>query len=416
MSGIPGTSTTTDTSNIPAAGRDAIQGDGIIHEIQWSDALPWWLLFRAAGAAFSSAVILLAALGALAVWGGWSIADRLGIPAAGEVFMEVVEPAGLAGKEAGSEAQAGPLPRATSGGFLPLKSLPSIVAFTRPLPQPAADLLRLVAVPFNPAAGLSQMLGALARIGWFVAVWSIFGTAIARHVALRLAGEEVPGFTASLWYGSQKWLSAFNSVAFVLLGIVALSIPGALLGLLMRTDIGLAIAGVVWPLVLLGSIVLAILAVGVVAGWPLMVGGVGVERGDSFQAISTAFSYLYQRPLHYIFYLLVALVVALPTLAAAELFATATTNLALWATSLGMGHARTAEVLAGLETARSGGGGPVGIAALGFWSRVVGAIVGSFGWGYFWAIATAAYLLLRRDVDGTELDEVVVEQLPGESG
>jgi hypothetical protein len=58
----------------------------------------------------------------------------------------------------------------------------------------------------------------------------------------------------------------------------------------------------------------------------------------------------------------------------------------------------------------------VGIAALGFWSRVVGAIVGSFGWGYFWSIATAAYLLLRRDVDGTELDEVVVEQLPGESG
>ena len=178
----------------------------------------------------------------------------------------------------------------------------------------------------------------------------------------------------------------------------------------------MAIAGVVWPLVLIGSIVLAILAVGVVAGWPLMVGGVGVERGDSFQAISTAFSYLYQRPLHYIFYLLVALAVALPTLAAAELFATAATNLALWATSLGMGHARTAEVLAGLETAGSGGGGPLGIQALGFWSRVVGAIVGSFGWGYFWAIATAAYLLLRRDVDGTELDEVVVEQLPGESG
>jgi len=406
MSGIPGTST--DTSNIPAAGRDAIQGDGIIHEIQWSDALPWWLLFRAAGAAFSSAVILLAALGALAVWGGWSLADRLGIPA----VVEVVEPAGLAAKE----AAAGALPRATSVGLLPLTNLSPIVPFTRSLPQPAADLLRLVAVPFSPAAGLSQMLGALARIGWFVAVWSIFGTAIARHVALRLAGEEVPGFTASLWYGSQKWLSAFNAAAFVLLGIVALSLPGALLGLLMRTDIGLAIAGVVWPLVLIGSIVLAILAIGVVAGWPLMVGGVGVERGDSFQAISTAFSYLYQRPLHYIFYLLVALVVALPTLAAAELFATATTNLALWATSLGMGHARTAEVLAGLETAGQGGGGPLGIAALGFWSRVVGAIVGSFGWGYFWAIATAAYLLLRGDVDGTELDEVVVEQLPGESG
>ena len=184
----------------------------------------------------------------------------------------------------------------------------------------------------------------------------------------------------------------------------------------MRTDIGLAIAGVVWPVVLLGGVVLAILAIGAAAGWPLMVGGVGVERGDSFQAISTAFSYLYQRPLHYAFYLLVAVVVALPTLAAAELFATAAANLSLWAASLGMGHARTAEVLAGLETVGPGGGGSFGITALGFWSRVVGAIVGSFGWGYFWAIATAAYLLLRKDVDGTELDEVVVEELPGEAG
>jgi hypothetical protein len=409
MSGIPGTATATDTSNIPAAGRGPIQGDGIIHEIQWSDALPWWLLFRAAGAAFSFPVILLAALGALAVWGGWSLADRIGIPAA----VAGVERADLAADEGTPGAPAAARP--TSG-------LPTAV-LTRPLttihsalPQPAADLFRLVAVPFNPAAKVGLMAGALARIAWFVAVWSIFGTAIARHVALTLAGEEVPGLTGALWFGSKKWLSAFNSVAFVLLGIVALSIPGAVLGLLMRTDIGLAIAGVVWPLVLIGAIVLAILAVGVAAGWPLMVGGVGVERGDSFQAISTAFSYLYQRPLHYIFYLLVALLVALPALAAAELFATAAANLALWATSLGMGHARTAEVLAGLETVGHGGDGAFGIRALGFWSRVLGAIVGSFGWGYFWAISTAAYLLLRRDVDGTELDEVVVEELPGEAG
>ena len=344
------------------------------------------------------------------MWGGWSLADRLGIPAA----VERIEPADLAGQKGGSEAPRGGAIQTPLASVLTTTGLAQMVPFN--LPRAAAELVGLVSVPFNPAATLSRMIGALARIGWFIAVWSIFGTAIARHVALKLAGEEVPGFTQSLWYGTQKWLSAFNSVAFVLLGIVALSLPGALLGLLMRTDIGLAIAGVVWPVVLLGGVVLAILAIGAVAGWPLMVGGVGVERGDSFQAISTAFSYLYQRPLHYAFYLLVAVVVALPTLAAAELFASAAANLSLWAASLGMGHARTAEVLAGLETVGHGGGGSFGITALGFWSRVVGAIVGSFGWGYFWAIATAAYLLLRKDVDGTELDEVVVEELPGEAG
>ena len=201
---------------------------------------------------------------------------------------------------------------------------------------------------------------------------------------------------------------------FVLFGIVALSIPGALLGLAMRTEWGLAFAGVVWPLVLLGAVVLAILAIGVVAGWPLMVAAVGVERGDSFQAISTAFSYLYQRPLHYAFYALVALLVAVPALAVAGLFADATGTLAMWAASFGMGHERTAAVLDGL----AGTGGEAatwGVKAISFWSRGLATLLSSFGWGYFWAIATAAYMLLRQDVDGTELDEVVIDE-PGTEG
>ena len=288
---------------------------------------------------------------------------------------------------------------------------PALLGFVERLPAPVSDLVRLLGIPFRPSATLKQMGGALARLGWFVLVWSIFGTAIARHVALKLIGEESPGLVGSAFYGARKWLAAFNSVAFVLLGILALSIPGALLGLLMRTEWGLAFAGAVWPLVLAGAVVLAILAIGLVAGWPLMVGSVGVERGDSFQAISTAFSYLYQRPLHYAFYALVALAVAIPALAAAGLFADATSTLALWVASFGMGHDRTAAVLEGMQSATAEA--PWGLRALGFWGRGLESLLGSFGWGYFWSIATAAYMLLRQDVDGTELDEVVIDE-PGE--
>lgn len=383
----------------------AVSGDGVIHEIRWSDALPWWLLFRAAGAAFAPTVIVLAALGALATWAGWSIADRLGIPD-GRAVGTLLD--AFAAEPPTDAVAAEPSPR--QGAAAPLE------VFGFRLPGPATDLLRLVSVPLLPRATLGQMAGTLARLAWFVAVWSIFGSAIARHVALRLAAEEPAGLPGSLWFGSRTWPAAFSAAALVLAGIFLLSLPGALIGLVMRTDIGLALAGILWPLVLLGGIVLAILAIGLVAGWPLMVSSVGVERGDAFQAISTAFSYLYQRPLHFAFYALVALVVALPALAAAHLLAVATTNLSLWAASLGMGHARTAEVLAGLETAAAGSEVPFGIGALHFWSRGLEALLGSFGWGYFWSIATSAYLLLRRDVDGTELDEVVVDELPGEAG
>ena len=199
----------------------------------------------------------------------------------------------------------------------------------------------------------------------------------------------------------------------MLLGILVLSVPGAVLGLVMRADWGLALAGAIWPLVLVGAVVLAILAVGLVAGWPLMVAAVGVERGDSFQAISTAFSYLYQRPLHYAFYGLVALLVSLPALAAAGVFADATGTLALWAASFGMGHDRTATVLDGIGAAGPAMAAPWGARAIALWMQGLEAILSSFGWGYFWAIATAGYLLLRRDVDGTECDEVVLEEPAG---
>jgi len=377
-------------------------GGSVVHEIRWSDALPWWLLFRAAGAAFSPTVILLAAAGAVATWAGWSMADRLGL-AGVDRAADVIA--------AAKSADELLLPGAALAAGGPSAWLPAIVDR---LPPVVADMTRLLAIPFQPTASLRQVGGASARIGWFVLVWSIFGTAIARHVALKLVGEDAPGIIGATWFGSRKWLPAFNSVLFVLVGVFALSVPGAILGLGMRTAWGLAFAGAVWPLVLLGAVVLAILVVGVIAGWPLMVACVGVERGDSFQAISTAFSYLYQRPLHYAVYAAVALLVSIPTLLVAGLFAHATADLAMWATSFGMGHERTAAVLDGLAAA-----GPNaaawGVKAIGFWTRGLETLLSSFGWGYFWAIATAAYLLLRQDVDGTELDEVVLDEPAGES-
>ena len=391
---------------------------GIVHEIRWSEAIPWSLLFRAAGQAFAPTVVILAALGALATWAGWSVADQLGL-AVNDRAADVIAAARLADQltlpppEGGLQAAAALQPSRTA--------LPWLGGLVERLPAAAADVLRLVTVPFQPGATLARVGGALARIGWFVLVWSIFGTAICRRVALGLVGEDAPGPVAATLYGSRKWLASFNAVAFVLFGMLVLSIPGALLGLAMRTDWGLAVAGAIWPLVLAGAVVLAILAVGVVAGWPLMVATVGVERGDAFQAISTSFSYLYQRPLHYAFYLLVALAVAVPALAAAGVLADATATLAMWAARFGMGHERTAAVLDGLSAVNLSAGNPTGVvgesgrwglAALGFWMRGLRTILASFGWGYFWAIATAAYMLLRQDVDGTELDEVVLDE-PG---
>ena len=51
----------------------------IIHEIIWSEALPWWILFKAAGVAFTPAVILLATLATAGTWAGFSAIDSFGL-------------------------------------------------------------------------------------------------------------------------------------------------------------------------------------------------------------------------------------------------------------------------------------------------------------------------------------------------
>jgi len=402
-----------------AAVDEGLPGGRIVHEIQWSEALPWWILFRAAGTAFAPTVFLLAALGCLATWAGWSLADRLQLPGV-DLAADLVANAAVAG-QAGADglilpSASGIVPGSGASLTPSRNALPALGGLFDLMPTSAAHVLRLVSIPLRPSASAGQMAGALARIGWFVLVWAIFGTAITRHVALKLIGEDAPGLLGSIWYGTLKWLSSFNAVAFVLAGMIALSVPGALLGLLMRTEWGLAVAGVVWPLVLGGAVVLAILAVGLVAGWPLMVAAVGVERGDSFQAISTAFSYVYQRPLHYAFYGIVAGLVAVPAIAAAGVFADATGTLAMWAASFGMGHERTVAVMEEISAVgAAASAAPWGARAIGFWMRGLEEVLASFGWGYFWAITTAGYLLLRQDVDGTELDEVVVEEPVGEA-
>ena len=364
----------------------------IIHEIIWSEAFPWWILLKAAGMAFAPTVLILATLATAGTWAGFSLLDSLGLPTGISTNAPVAD----------VEQTTISLPTPSHG------VLPTLTSQVARLPTPVRDLLLLLSKPWNPLATSRQFAGSLFRCIWFLLVWSIFATAIARYVALRLVDEEQPNFRDTLRFGTQKWPASFNSAAFVFFGIVALAIPGALLGLVMRFDWGLAVVGVLWPLILLGAVVLAILGIGLAAGWPLMVAAVGVERGDSFQAISTAFSYLYQRPIHFAFYGFISCVLAVLGFFAAGLFADTTVLFALWAGSFGMGHERTADVINAL--AKRGADPRWGIQALQFWTNSLRVLLGSFGWGFFWSIAPAIYLLLRQSVDATELDEIVLDE------
>ena len=83
---------------------------------------------------------------------------------------------------------------------------------------------------------------------------------------------------------------------------------------------------------------MAVLLVGMLAGWPLMWATVSVEGTDAFDAISRTYSYVYQRPARYLFYLFVAVVIGMVAWQVVALFEQATLSLSQWAVSWGSGQ------------------------------------------------------------------------------
>jgi hypothetical protein len=187
------------------------------------------------------------------------------------------------------------------------------------------------------------------------------------------------------------------------LGIALTAVPIALLGLLARADAGAVIIGVFWPLALLGGLFMTILLVGLMFGWPLMWSTISTEGTDAFDALSRAYAYVFQRPLHYLFYVIVASVAGSIGWLVVGLFAELVVHCTVWAASWGASADRITQVAQhGLDSQA----GAFGTILILFWNNVIRTLAAAFGISYLWSASTAIYLLLRRHVDAVELDEV----------
>jgi len=175
-------------------------------------------------------------------------------------------------------------------------------------------------------------------------------------------------------------------------------------GFLLREQyVGVWLAALVWPLVLLAGLLMAMLALGLIFGWPLMWATIGAEGTDSFDALSRCYAYVFGRPLHYLFYAVVAAVFGALGWLLVSNFAAGVIWAAYWAASWGSGTENAALL-------REGGLGGAGwLIAVG-WVGCVKLLAVGFIYGYFWTASTAIYFLLRRDVDATEMDEVFLEE------
>lgn len=249
---------------------------------------------------------------------------------------------------------------------------------------------------FMPIASGNVTPASVVAVGWRLAVWSLFGVAIARVAARHLTHRERPTAWAAGRRSLRHWFGQFAGPAVLAVVIAALVGVISLLGAVSHVRLLLVVTV---PLVVLLAPVAAALAIGLIFGAPLMWVSQAVERPDPFDAVSCGFAYVYQRPLRLIAFVAQGLSVGVVAGALVLLFVRMTLAFAeVWLAGL----AETSEV----ETAVAASSGAPGWFTLFAWAPLV------FHAAWFWFAATAVYLLMRRDIDEKQPDEIYLEDEP----
>jgi hypothetical protein len=186
------------------------------------------------------------------------------------------------------------------------------------------------------------------------------------------------------------------------------------------------VVGLFWIFALLCGLGMAVILMLLAAGWPLMICTMGVDRGDSFEGFTRAFSYIFGRPWYSLWLLLLAtlygsllfvFVVAVASSSAhlAETAAGAHNGIdeitALKPDLLGepdyVGEAPAEGPDADAEgDAEQEDKGELARSAGGFWLRLWATLCVAFAGSFFWTSSSLIYLLLRKSVDATPLDEI----------
>ncbi len=298
-----------------------------VARISWPDLFPWLLIFRALPVALSITVLVLATLGVAITPMGWLASESLFITdeirEQDPILAEIAElnRSPYRGLFRESESQLGMI---RIGGVR--------------LNGPRAVFERMVR-PFRALFGGAEswpeygyyLVGCL----WTVLVWAFVGTGITRVCLLRMTRDERAGLDDAFEYGFAHYLSALGAILLPMIAVLFLAVPGFLFGLLMGLEWGVIAAGVLWFVVLGFAVIMGVLLLGLMFGWPLMICSVASEGQNAFDAITRAYAYVFQRPVNYAFYVFVAIVFGAGCWIVATQFTHGVINLAWWSTGLG---------------------------------------------------------------------------------
>lgn len=309
-------------------------------------------------------------------------------------------------------------------------------------------------------ASFMTRLYLLLCLAWSLAVWAFFGGIITRIAAVQLTGKDRVTLQEAVKFVIDRYASYILSPV-VPIGIIAVIVIGlALYGTIALIPFvgDIVLYGLLMPLVLVGGLVMAILVVGLV-GYPMMYTTLSTEGSDTFDSLSRSYNYVFQAPWAYLWYSVVSIVYGAAVTLFVVFLASLTVYLAKWSISQalwsessgrkpdylfiyapesfgwrelflkGSPLEQTATREVNKETGRLQmtydfkdpeaakvyrqklwGIEKAGAAMVSFWLTLAFLLMLGFSYSYFWSASTMIYLLMRKKVDETELDEIFLEE------
>lgn len=259
---------------------------------------------------------------------------------------------------------------------------------------------------------------------WLQVLWGLVVAAVFGGTVSRMAARELTGHSRSVIrdarFACQISLTAFLAPVIALCGLSGLWVMGWVAGLLGRVPVlGEILLGLCWIVILVLGLLMALVLLGLMLGWPLMCCSTAVERNDSFDALSRSLSYLLNRPWYSAFLLIIMWGYGTVVLFFVTFLTRLSLLLGLSAVSAGHGSEVPGSGLPSLGQLQSLGRHVVTSEVAGdmieLWISVVALVPAAFAFSFFWTSVTIAYFLLRRREDGTPLHEIDLSDSPSRS-
>lgn len=229
---------------------------------------------------------------------------------------------------------------------------------------------------------------------WIALIGSIFGGVLARRAAVELGQRTIAPWIRSVRLVASRIVSYLWAAGMHFIAIGGLLLPFLLLGWFSRLgSVTATIAGVFLLLLALpGIFAIGRLFLSLAVCFPLSVCAISIEkRADAFEGFSRSNAYFFQRPV--LAFLTVTLLLGFGEIGAL---------LVSWVVHSGWGLIEQTYLAGSLTTESTING----YTKAGNW--LADNLVLAYRFSYFWSAAAGLYLVLRRCVDSTDLDEMEI--------